>query len=430
MHAKGYQSALDWLFKQFPSYQLIGSKAYKPTLQNIERICELIGDPQNNLRFIHIAGTNGKGSCSSMTASILTETGLRTGLFTSPHIADFRERIRVNGEMIAEKDVIAFIDKIKTLSLDFEPSFFEITFAMALQYFALSGCEICVIETGLGGRLDATNIIHPVACLITNISLEHTAILGDTVEAIAGEKAGIIKKDTPVVIGEWTNDTRPVFERFAANNNAPIRFAETEILDTTIDRYKLPLLGAFQRKNLRSVLSLLEVLDIEIGVIDATTIQKGLDRIYQNTGFFGRMHIMERDPLLLFDVSHNDAGMKATLETVQQINSGKLHILYGASSDKDVNTCVRLFPKDAAVTLTVFSGQRSMKRDRLERLKIEEDLTASIFDDAHKALLSVRREAAVNDTILVTGSFFLLSDLLDKKTQKKPSGDRKTSSGK
>ncbi|MFN5911876.1 MAG: bifunctional folylpolyglutamate synthase/dihydrofolate synthase, partial [Bacteroidota bacterium] len=216
---------MDWLFKQFPSYQLIGSKAYKPTLQNIERICELIGDPQNNLRFIHIAGTNGKGSCSSMTASILTETGLRTGLFTSPHIADFRERIRVNGEMIAEKDVIAFIDEIKTLSLDFEPSFFEITFAMALQHFALSGCEICVIETGLGGRLDATNIIHPVACLITNISLEHTAILGDTVEAIAGEKAGIIKKDTPVVIGEWTNGTRPVFERFAASNNAPIRFA-------------------------------------------------------------------------------------------------------------------------------------------------------------------------------------------------------------
>lgn len=412
MPDNSYKSVVEWLFSQFPSYQLIGSSAYKPTLQNIQSICELIGNPQNDLKFIHIAGTNGKGSCSAMLSSILTESGQKTGLFTSPHIRDFRERIRIDGQMISEEEVVDFVMRIRSLQLNFEPSFFEITFAMALEHFKRNDCSICVIETGLGGRLDATNIITPIVSLITNISLEHTAILGDTLEQIAFEKAGIIKKGVPVVIGETLPETKSVFETKAKEQNTPIFFAEETQIDTKVEGFKIPLLGTYQINNFRNVLTVLDKITEETGKIDRSIIQQGLDNISLNTGFFGRMQIMQTSPLLIYDVSHNLEGIRLTLETIKQINKGQLYILYGSSADKDVLPILHLFPESAKMMLTSFNNQRSLNKSQLQDLSKKASIEAEFFSDPKIALEEIKKKALDRDTILVIGSFFLLSDLI------------------
>ncbi len=404
-----YQKTIDWLFEQFPSYQLIGSKAYKPTLENISLLCEHLGNPEKKLKFIHIAGTNGKGSCSAMLASILSESGEKVGLFTSPHIIDFRERIRVNGQMITESEVINFVEKIKSFDLSFEPSFFEITFAMALVHFHNTKCTLCVIETGLGGRLDATNIIQPLVSLITNISLEHTHILGNSLEEIAGEKAGIIKPDTPVVIGSSLKETEEVFKRKSSSLNAPIHFLSKDSAPTG---YQLPLLGTYQNENLRSVLKVLSILqkDYEMSVLPY--IQSGLDHLSQNTGFFGRMQIIQKDPLIIFDVSHNAEGIEATLNYVTSIVHNKLYLLYGSSADKDVLPILSLFPDDANLHFTSFSNQRSLTKEELSSKVTEAGKTGQFYSDPVEALNIIRKQAHTNDLILVFGSFFLLSDLM------------------
>jgi dihydrofolate synthase/folylpolyglutamate synthase len=410
MHANSYEEIIAWLFQQFPSYQLIGSKAYKPTLDNIRSICKQIGDPQKELRFIHIAGTNGKGSCSAMLASILTESGENVGLFTSPHILDFRERIRVNGEMISESEVVTFCWKIQAIDLTFEPSFFEITFAMALEHFKKSNCTICVIETGLGGRLDATNIIEPLVSLITNISLEHTAILGDTLEAIAAEKAGIIKTKTPIVIGHTSKETKQVFFDKAKSEEAPIYLAEEE---NVLSNYNLPLLGSYQKENLRSVLCVLNVLHGKHGIDTKSKIQEGLNRISENTGFFGRMQVIEKEPLIIFDVSHNLEGIKATLDYFKTLQFEQLHILYGSSADKDIIPIMSLLPDSADLHFTCFKNQRSLNVEELTSMAELAHKTVHVHSDAKKALDLIRNEAEKNDIILVLGSFFLLSDLME-----------------
>lgn len=412
MHANSYEKTIEWLFQQFPSYQLIGSKAYKPTLENISKLCSLIGNPEKELRFVHIAGTNGKGSSSAMLASILRESGEKVGLFTSPHIKDFRERIRVNGEMIGELDVVSFVEKIRSYELDFEPSFFEITFAMALDHFSKSACSICVIETGLGGRLDATNIIQPLACLITNISLEHTQILGNTIEEIAGEKAGIIKENIPIVIGEAIPETELVFQDVAKRNNAALYLAETMVSNDRVEQFNSPLLGSYQVSNLRSVLAVLKVLPSSFPEITDTIIQSGLDNLYQNTGFFGRMQIIKRDPLLIFDVSHNLEGIKATLSYVSENVKGDLYFLYGSSADKDVLPILQLLPDTADLHLTCFNNQRSLNKEQLTDLIIKAGKSAEIHSEAQKGLEVILSKAKAEDTILVFGSFFLLSDLV------------------
>ena len=407
-----YQETIDWLFKQFPSYQLIGSAAYKPTLENITQICEAIGNPQNDLHFIHIAGTNGKGSSSAMLASILTSSGEKVGLFTSPHILDFRERIRVNGEMIPEKNVVDFVNRIQQMEFEFEPSFFEITFAMALDHFKRSSSTVCVIETGLGGRLDATNIIEPLACLITNISLEHTQILGDTIQQIAGEKAGIIKRNIPVVIGEFNSETSVVFEQKARLENAPLYFAEKLISDERLKEFQIPLIGSYQLKNLKGVIGLLEILKDQYPSIDDRTIQHGLDNLSPNTGFFGRMQIMQYEPLVIFDVSHNLEGIKATLNHILAELKGELYILYGSSSDKDVEPILALFPDHAHLHLTCFHNARSLTLEQLTQLSHSAKGFSMIHAEAKQGLDIILSNAKKEDTVLVLGSFFLLSDLL------------------
>lgn len=387
---------------------MIGSKAFKPTLENSEKIMRFLGNPQEEIKCIHIAGSNGKGSTCSMLASILTEAGYKVGLFTSPHIKDFRERIRINGIQIPEKNVVEFIQKVKSTQLDFEPSFFEITFGMTVDYFKKEECDICIIETGLGGRLDATNVIQPILSIITNISLEHTAMLGNTLEEIAFEKGGIIKKETPVVLGEMEAHLYPVFEKVSKSKNASIYYSN-EIKND--QNFEIPLLGEYQKENCRTVLKSCEILSHKGFPISIETIQKGFDNLFSNTGFSGRLQIIQRNPLVIFDVSHNPAGILASIEALNEINNGKLHFIYGTSADKDVKSILELFPKDAEFYFTEFKNERSIKIESLK--KISEDIfgnNCKYFSDPNNALTEAQHNANHQDTIVAIGSFFLISD--------------------
>jgi len=404
---KSYQSEVEWLFQQFPSYQKIGSKAYKPTLENILAITSFINSPQDELKFVHVAGSNGKGSTCSMMASILTETGYKVGLFTSPHITDFNERIRVNGEVISQDSVVNFIQKIKQHSFSFSPSFFEVTFAMALNHFKESNCDICIIETGLGGRLDATNIISPLLSVITNISLEHTSILGDTVALIAKEKAGIIKKNTPVTVGRMSRNLIQLFKEISEEKKAP--FLQ---LNSDISNFDLPLLGDYQNENFELVLNALEIIS-EFGfVANNSSIQNGINNLTKNTGYSGRLQMMEENPMVIYDVSHNTDGISKTLATISKINSGELHIIFGASNDKKLSEILALFPPDCHMHYCTFSNARSFHLNDLKELTKGCDFISQNYHQSPLDALQVAKSTSKEqDTILAIGSFFLISDL-------------------
>tara|TARA_R110002072_G_scaffold303106_1_gene493720 strand:+ start:11249 stop:12478 length:1230 start_codon:yes stop_codon:yes gene_type:complete len=402
-----YQQEINWLFEQFPSYQKIGSKAYKPTLENIRSITERIHSPEKYLRFVHVAGSNGKGSTCSMLASILTEAGYKVGLFTSPHIKDFTERIRINGVVIPQEDVVEFIQKIKAESFDFSPSFFEVTFAMALNHFKKENCNICIIETGLGGRLDATNIITPILSVITNISLEHTNILGNTLEKIAEEKAGIIKENIPLALGMMSDELIQQFSKIASKQKA-----EVQLTIRKENAFDLPLLGEHQKDNFQLVLNALKIIkSLDYSVTD-NEIQIGLNHLSQNTGFAGRLQIIEKKPLLIYDVSHNAEGIQATLKTIKELNQGQLHIIFGSSSDKDISSIIKVLPTNAQLYFTEFSNERSCTIDQLRGVSLESSFNKlSFYKSSQKALSNVKLVANQNDTILVIGSFFLVSEL-------------------
>lgn len=404
---KQYQEEIEWLFHQFPSYQKIGSKAYKPNLENIQAITNFIDSPQNELKFVHVAGSNGKGSTCSMIASILTEAGYKVGLFTSPHITDFSERIRINGVAIPQHSVIQFLQRIKNHSFNFSPSFFEMTFAMALDYFKESNCDICIIETGLGGRLDATNIVNPLLSVITNISLEHTQILGDTVELIAKEKAGIIKPETPVITGRMPKNLTNIFKAIAQERNA-----DFNQLHLNISEYKLSLLGDYQKDNFQLVLNSLNVLSKLGFKTNPKSIQSGLDNLSKNTGYAGRLQIMEENPRVIYDVSHNTDGISKTLEAISKINLGQLHIVFGASSDKNIEDIIPLFPESCQMYFSEFSNSRSFHLNDLKELTKESLFNSKSYHLSPMiALESAKSNSKKEDTILVLGSFFLISDL-------------------
>jgi dihydrofolate synthase / folylpolyglutamate synthase len=404
---KTYNETIDWLFQQFPAYHKIGALAYKPDTNNCLSLCELFQNPQKDLKFIHIAGTNGKGSTTSMLASILQESGKKTGLFTSPHIEDFRERIRVNGQMISEQEVINFCTEVKSHTLDFEPSFFEITWVMALVHFAKQNCDICVIETGLGGRLDATNLITPLLSVITNIGLEHTNFLGTTLPAIAFEKGGIIKPKVPIVIGETVEETKSVFTEIADKNNSTIYFAEENEITKPSD---FPLLGEYQQKNFRTVTAAIEVLQKVGFKIQQRDIDLGLLNLVKNTGFRGRMQVVSTSPLTIMDVSHNFDGIKATLESIETTPNTQLHIVYGTSADKDLDSIFTLFPKNALYFFTEFNNERSANSIVLLEKSQQFKLNSTFFQNPKKALIEAQKSANKEDTILIFGSFFLISD--------------------
>jgi dihydrofolate synthase/folylpolyglutamate synthase len=402
-----YEEAIDWLFEQFPAYQKIGAVAYKPDLSNTLSLCKQLNIDFNQLQYIHVAGTNGKGSTANILASICMEKGLKTGLFTSPHIQDFRERILVNGMQISQERVVSFCQQIRHLTLEVKPSFFEITWALTLTHFIESKCEICIIETGLGGRLDSTNIISPILSVITNIGMDHVAILGGTLEKIAFEKAGIIKVNIPIVIGETLPQTVAVFEEMAVKQQAKVYWAEKQTFDTP---FHFPA-DSYQWKNERTVRTAIQALNEHGFDFSETQIKLGIENAKKNTGFRGRFEIISQNPLTIVDAAHNVDGIKQLLQTLASQVSGQLHIVYGTSSDKDLQSILSLFPKDATFYLTEFSSERSAKVHDLRTTAESLDLKASYYSKMKDAVESAQQSANKTDTILITGSFFLISDL-------------------
>ena len=404
MKFETYTQATSWLFDQFPSYQNNGASAYKPGLTQTTDLLHFLGIEQKNMSVIHVAGTNGKGSTCSYMSSILNEKNEKVGLFTSPHIFDFRERIRINGVQIDEAAVVNFCQRVIDLNLDFVPSFFEVTFAMAIDHFQQNQCTYAVIETGMGGRLDSTNVLQSTIAVITNIGLDHTQFLGETLPQIALEKAGIIKSNQPVVIGQTQKEIEALFIEKANSSGAPISFADKENWDI-IDSLELP---EHQKTNLRTALCALSKINVSFS---NETITKALKNLVLNTGLFGRLTKVRENPLIYLDVSHNQDGIRATLMDIANLRFNNLHIIYGASQDKNVPEILSLLPSKAMIYLSEFRNNRSLTLAELMEIKTKDSRVQSVSSDVNKLLKSLENAVSPQDLILVTGSFFLLSDL-------------------
>jgi dihydrofolate synthase/folylpolyglutamate synthase len=407
-HNKSHRDHIKWLEATFPAYQQLGAVAYKPNLDRIAFLCEWLGNPQKKLRCIHIAGTNGKGTVTAMLASTYTEAGENVGMFTSPHILDFSERIRVNGQVISSDFINGFVERIRQLESDDPPSFFEVSFAMALDYFRHKGCTLCVIETGMGGRLDATNIIVPILSVITNIALDHTAILGGSLPEIAFEKAGIMKSGVPVVIGSKQSEILHVFEKAAAQCGVDLLFAQDNY--ELQESFEFPLLGAHQAENARTAWSAVKVLkELGIGATE-THFQRALNKLAENTGYMARMQVVEQSPLIVVDGAHNTAGVQTALQAIHTVRTGRLFLIYGSSSDKDITNLVALFPKDVHLVLSCFKSPRTMTRNQLESIAQGMPQSALVFEEVSLAYTHTRNQMSNEDTLLIFGSFFLIAD--------------------
>jgi dihydrofolate synthase/folylpolyglutamate synthase len=404
MKFETYTQAVSWLFDQFPSYQNNGASAYKPGLTQTTDLLQFLGIIPENISIIHVAGTNGKGSTCSYMSSILTENHEKVGLFTSPHIFDFRERIRINGVQIDEAAVVNFCQRVIDLRLDFEPSFFEVTFAMAIDHFQRNQCTYAVIETGMGGRLDSTNVLQSNIAVITNIGLDHTQFLGETLPEIALEKAGIIKSSQPVVIGQTQEEIEALFIEKAKSYSASIYFADKENWDI-IESVELPEL---QKTNLKTALCTLDKMNVPFS---EETVQKALQNLYSNTGLFGRLTKLSENPLVYLDVSHNQDGIQATLLDLSKVQFDQLHIVYGASQDKNVTSILSLFPDNTNIHLCEFRNNRSLKEADLFVLKLSDPRILSVSKSVNSIVKKLIQEVSAQDLILVTGSFFLLADV-------------------
>lgn len=423
-----YQSTIDYLFNQLPVFQMIGPGAYKPGLTTAYLLSEAFGNPHKAFKSIHVAGTNGKGSTSHSIASVLMAAGYNVGLFTSPHLFDFRERIRVNGEKITEEAVVDFVERFKMMNLDVRPSFFELTTIMAFDYFSKCGVDYAVIEVGLGGRLDTTNIITPILSVITNISLDHTSLLGNTEEAIAQEKAGIIKPGTPVVIGEAKGNVRRVFEDTANVTGAPIIFAEDTPLSYRFDEeghyvFSLPsdksdsgaenivcdLLGEFQAKNINTIIHALS----QIKEVNLESIKKGLGNVQESTHLMGRwMHIKKSNPEIVCDTGHNIGAWRYLSERLCRIGEAKrLRIVLGFVSDKDVAPIFAILPKNAEYYFVSPSVKRGRASEELLALATDNNLNGRAFPDVASGFAAALADSGENDFVFVGGSNFVVSDL-------------------
>lgn len=395
-----YEKKVNWLFNQFPAFQKVGESAYKPTLENTKKLIEHLNVPIEKMKFVHVAGTNGKGTTCSIIASALTESRLKVGMFTSPHIKDFRERIRINGEMISQEEVLAYITTFQSSSFEISPSFFEMTWAMALAYFYQEKCDIVVVETGLGGRLDATNVIEPELSVITNIELDHVAILGDTRTKIATEKAGIIKQNVPVIIGESDEEIEEVFVRVAQERNAPLYFLPENDKVSTYEKNQL--LAFF-------------AIDILLhNQPDLASIkQRAMDRLFINTGLYGRNQIYSTNPLIIIDAAHNVMGIQRFIDYIAlTYPNKKIRALYGASNDKDVKAIVKLFPKKWEYYFTEFGGNRSTEISVFKAIAEENEIKSKYFLDSKKAFMEIQESVNEEVVIVVFGSFFLLEKII------------------
>lgn len=403
-----YQEAVEWLFVQAPNYQIDGQKAYKPGLGNITRLCAFFDNPQDKIKCIHIGGTNGKGSTSNMLSSVLQESGYKTGLYNSPHLIDFTERIKVNGKNCDKEFVYNFILKLKKLPEDILPSFFEFTTIMAFEYFAQQKVDIAIIEVGLGGRLDSTNIIKPLVAAITNVQLDHQNILGDTIEEIAFEKAGIIKSNTPIIFGDDNETVKNIIKDKAAKENAP--FIDATILKTEL---KSDLKGNYQNKNIKVVLSLVEELRKLNYHISDKNIEKGLLNVHQNTGFIGRWFEFSQNPLTICDTGHNQAGLESVFEQLNSIEKHK-HVVLGFVNDKKIDDVMGLLPENSKFYFAKPSINRGRHPQDYEDLLIDAKIFYKIFDSVQEAYLSAKQECTNKEMIFIGGSNFVVGDFLEK----------------
>ena len=406
-----YKETIEYLFNSTPVFEHVGASAYKPGLQTTEILDAHYGHPHKNFKTIHIAGTNGKGSVSHSLASILQEAGYKVGLYTSPHLIDFRERIRVNGIPVSEEYVIRFVEDFKHLNSKrihpLSPSFFELTTALAFKYFAEEKIDIAVIEVGLGGRLDCTNIITPILSVITNISFDHTQFLGNTLAQIASEKAGIIKHQVPVVIGETTKETRPVFENKAKEMDAPIFFAE-EIDRSECDQYDFELKGSYQKKNLRTILCATK----RLSFISPEHIQKGLTNVCKNTGLMGRWQTLSTNPLIICDTGHNVGGWKYLAPQISSVPCDRLHIVFGMVDDKDIRNVLSMLPKNAVYYFTQANNHRAIPAQQVGELAKEYGLSGNTYPTVAQAYEEAKSSASENDFIFIGGSSYIVADLL------------------
>ena len=421
-----YEQTTEYLFNCAPLFQQVGSSAYKEGLDNTRLLDEHFGHPHRNYRTIHVAGTNGKGSTSHTLASILQAAGYKVGLYTSPHLIDFRERIRVNGVPASKQFVVDFVERERCFFEPLHPSFFELSTAMAFLYFAQEKVDVAIIEVGLGGRLDCTNIITPDTCIITNISPDHTQFLGSTLTQIAGEKAGIIKKGIPVTIGETTPETRAVFTEKATKEGAPIIFAEEseELIDAqphnngiryTTNSYGVidaELGGCYQVKNTNTILSALRVLKEQGYNIDSQHIQNGFANVTASTGLMGRWQRIGSNPTVVCDAGHNIGGIYYIVEQLSQQKYETLRIVFGMVNDKDIGSVLAMMPKDATYYFTQASVRRAMPSEELAGLASGYNLKGTCYPTVTDALNAARKDASTGDFIFVGGSCFVVADLL------------------
>lgn len=414
-----YNETIDYLYNAAPAFEKVGAGAYKEGLTNTEMLDEHFGHPHRSYKTIHIAGTNGKGSCSHTIAAILQSEGYKVGLYTSPHLIDFRERIRVNGTCIPEERVIRFVEEERAFFEPLQPSFFELTTALAFKYFEEEGVDIAVIEVGLGGRLDCTNIITPLLSVITNISFDHTQFLGSTLAQIAGEKAGIIKQNTPCVVGEYTEETRPVFERVAEEKAAPLCFAEDNCIESDVE-YELK--GNYQKKNKNTILNAINILRGQLEISD-DAIRNGFAHVCELTGLMGRWHKLNEKPLVICDTGHNLAGweylapqiketQRATYGAASATRNPQLRIVFGMVDDKDISAVLDLLPKDASFYFCQASTHRAIPSEKVQSLASEHGIEGQVFGCVEEAYKTAMNDAHEEDFVFVGGSSYVVADLL------------------
>ena len=426
---KTYEETVDFLFSQLPVFQRDGSSAYKPGLDNIIALCEAIGNPQTKFKCIHVGGTNGKGSSSHSLAAVLQSAGYKTGLYTSPHLFDFRERIRINGEPVNSSFIVDCIETWKDLIEKIKPSFFEITVALAFKYFAEEVVDIAVIEVGMGGRLDSTNIIIPEVCLITNIGLDHQKFLGNTLQEIAAEKAGIIKHKVPVVIGEKHNSTFPVFSNAAKNSNSKLIYSSEGVsvinlgIENGLRRVEvthengnsfplfLSLLGIYQLKNLKGILSTIKVLNNLGYQISNESIVKGLSSVTKLTGLAGRWQILQDKPFIVCDTGHNLDGIKEVVSQIQSYQFKHLWLIWGMVDDKDHQEIIALLPKDCTVVATQPTINRALKSEKLFGLFSDAGFNVIEKKSVSISIDFVLENADKEDFIFIGGSTFVVADI-------------------
>lgn len=429
-----YQQTLDYLFSQLPMFQRIGGAAYKANLDNTFKICELLGNPEKKFRSIHIAGTNGKGSVSNLVAAVLQSAGYKTGLYTSPHLKDFRERIRINGKKIPKAKVIEFVELNKDPFKDLQPSFFEYSFGMAVQYFADEAGDIAVMETGMGGRLDSTNVIYSILSIVTNIGWDHTQFLGDTLSKIATEKAGIFRKNVPVIIGETQPEVKPIFENAAKISGTNLKYADqnysVQLIDRTmgipsyilLDAFKngkeylanlrCSLTGNYQLKNIVTTLQVIESLQNLGFEIKPEDIYKGFAEVDKITGFKGRWQVMQKNPIVICDTGHNEDGLQEVMIQLKSLSYKSLHIVIGFVKDKEIGKMIALLPVNATYYFCKANIPRGMDQNELKSLCEKAGLNGNSFSSVRLALSEAINNADIDDLVFIGGSTFVVAEVV------------------